>query len=103
MRTELPDGANMITARYVLAIKSTEAKEERYKASYVVEGHLDIMKDYLVHGAQTIKCVSVRILLVVVKRKGFRVYVVDVKFAYPLSKNLSLGRYSPQTLYLNLI
>ena len=28
LRTELPDGANLITARYVLAIKSDEDKEE---------------------------------------------------------------------------
>ena len=35
LRTELPDGANLITTRYVLAIKSDEDKEERYKARHV--------------------------------------------------------------------
>ena len=35
LRAELPDGANLITARYVLAIKSDEDKEERYKERYV--------------------------------------------------------------------
>ena len=43
------------------------------------------MKDYLVHGAQTIECVSVRIILDVTKIKGFRICVVDVKLAYLLS------------------
>ena len=54
LRTKLPDGANLITAIYVLSIKSDKDKEEKYKARYVDRGHLDILKDYLVHGAQTI-------------------------------------------------
>ena len=81
LRTELPDGANLITARYVLAIKSEEDKKELYKARYVAGGHLDIMKDYLIHGAQTIQCVSIRMILVVAKTEGFRIWIVDVKLA----------------------
>ena len=49
LRAELSDSANLITSRYVLAIKSEENKEERNKARYVAGGHLGIMKDYLVH------------------------------------------------------
>ena len=82
LRTELPDGANLITVRYVLAIKSDEGKEERCRARYVAGGHLDIIKDYLVHGAQSIQCVSVRIILVIARIKGFRIWVVDVMLAY---------------------
>ena len=63
----------MITARYVLAIKSSEDKEDRDYARYVPGGHLDNMKDYLAHDSQTIQCVSVRILLVIVGAKRFRV------------------------------
>ena len=72
----------MITARYVLAIKSSKDKEKKYKARYVAEGHLGIMKNYLIQGAQAIQCVSVRIQLVIAKAKRFRVWVVDVKLAY---------------------
>ena len=91
----------MITARYVLAIKSNEDKEERYKARYVAGGHLDIMKDYLVHGAQTIQCVSVRITLVIAKAKGFRIWVVDVKLAYlqsdkPLIRKIFIRNPAPE-------
>ena len=43
---------------------------------------MDIMKDYLVHDAQTIQYVSIRIFLVVAKIKGFRIWVVDVKLVY---------------------
>ena len=54
LRTELLDGANLITARNVLTTKSDEDKGEQYKARYVAVGQLDIMKDYLFHAAQTI-------------------------------------------------
>ena len=73
LRTGLPDGSNTITARCVLAIKSSGDKEERYKEKYEAGGHLDIMKDYLVHGEQTIQCVYVRILVTIAKSEGFRV------------------------------
>ena len=43
------------------------------------------MKYYLFHRAQTIQCVSIRILLIISREKGFRVWVVDVKLAYPQS------------------
>ena len=60
----------MITERYALVIKSEKGKEDRYKARYVVEEHLDIMKNYHFHGALTIQCVSVRIILIKEKVKG---------------------------------
>ena len=49
------------------------------------------MKDYLVHGAQTIQCLSARIILVVMKIKRFRIWVVHVKLAY-LQSDKSLIR-----------
>ena len=48
---------------------------------------MDIIKDYQVHGAQIIQCVSVRITLVVAKIKGFSIWRVDVKIAYFQSDN----------------
>ena len=90
--TRLTDVANLITARYVLAIKSEEDKEERYKERYVTGRHFDIMKDYLVHEAQTVQCVSVRIILVVTKIKGFRIWVVDIKLAYLQSDKLIIRK-----------
>ena len=43
LRNELPAGSNLITERYVLAIKSDEDREERYKARYVAGRHLGII------------------------------------------------------------
>ena len=40
------------------------------------------MKDYLVHGVQTIQRVPVRIIVVIAKGKGLRIWAVDVKHAY---------------------
>ena len=50
------------------------------------------MKDYLVHGAQTVRCVSVRTVLFVAKIKGFRIRVVDVKLAYLQSDKLLIRK-----------
>ena len=73
LRIEVPDGANMITARKVFSTKSDQDKK-RYKASYVAGGYLDIMKDYKVHGTQTIQCASACIILIVAKINGFRIW-----------------------------
>ena len=85
LRAELPYGANLITERYMLSIKSDEDKEDRCKAEYVSDGHLDIMKDYLVHGSLTFQCVLIRRIPIVVKVKHFRIWIVDIKHAYFLS------------------
>ena len=69
-------------ARYVLVIKSAEDKEERYKARYVAGGNLDIMKEYLVHCAQTIQSVSIRNILAVAKIKAPCTWIVDAKLLF---------------------
>ena len=55
LREELPDGANALTARFVLAIKSNADGQVKYKARYVIGGHRDRLKQYLVHGAQALQ------------------------------------------------
>ena len=50
------------------------------------------MKYYLVHGAYTIQCVSVRIILVVANIKSFRIWAVDVKLAYLQSEKPLIGK-----------
>ena len=43
---------------------------------------MNIMKDYLIYGAQRTQCVSVRIILIVPKIEGFRIWVVDFILEY---------------------
>ena len=50
LRTELPDVINMITARRILAIKSIEDNDEKYKECNVYGGHLNSMKVYFSKG-----------------------------------------------------
>ena len=54
LKGELPDGANALTARFVLAIKSSTDGKVKYKARYVIGAHRDILKYFMVHGAQTV-------------------------------------------------
>ena len=51
LKKELPDGANALTARFVLAIKSNADGETKYKSRYIIGGHRDVLKHFMVHGA----------------------------------------------------
>ena len=81
----------MVTARYVRAIKSDKYEEELY----------NLMKDYLVQGAEPIQCISVHIILVFAKINSFRILVVDVNFAYlqsdkPLIRKIFITNSAPE-------
>ncbi len=52
IREELSDGANALTARFVLAKKSYSDGKIEYKARYVVGSYRDMLKHSIVHGAQ---------------------------------------------------
>ena len=100
-RTQLPDGANLIRARYTVFIKLDENKEEWYKKRNVSRGNFDIMKDCLVYEAQTIQCIPECIVLIVTKIKCFRTWVVYVKFAYlqsdmPLIRKILITNLAPE-------
>ena len=49
LKEELPDGANALTARFVLVIKSNSDGLIKYKARYVIGGHHDSLKHFMVH------------------------------------------------------
>ncbi len=51
LKEELPDRANALTARFFLAIKSNPHGKIKHKARYVIGGHRDRLKHYIVHGA----------------------------------------------------
>ena len=82
LKSELPDGANALTARFVLAIKSSVDGRINYKASYVVGGHRDLLKQCLVHGAQTLQTSSTRLLIAIANAFEFDVWSSDAKLAY---------------------
>ena len=53
LKKEILEDANILTARYVLAIKSTIDGKVKFKARYIVSGHWDMLKHYLMHNAHT--------------------------------------------------
>ena len=65
LKRELSDGANTLTARFILAIKSTDDVITKYKARYVIGGHCDHLIHNLMHNAQTLRPMSIRLLLAI--------------------------------------
>ena len=56
--------------------------EIKYEARYVIGGHLDRLKHYMVHGAQTQQTSSARLLFALAAAHDFEVWTSDVKMAY---------------------
>lgn len=47
--SSLPNHANVLKGRFVLAINDVESRTPRHKAHFVVQGHFDYEKSLLVH------------------------------------------------------
>lgn len=45
-KEEFLDGANALTAQFVLAIKSNADGQVKYKARYIIGGHRDVLKQF---------------------------------------------------------
>ena len=91
--TELTDGANTLTARFVLESKSNADGDIQYKARYVIGGHRDRLKHFLVHEAQILQASSARLLIALASVLEFDVWYTDMKLAYPQSREPLLRRF----------
>ena len=80
LKEELPCGANALTARFIPAIKSYTDGIIKYKARYIIGGHRDILKHFMIHGAQTLQASSIRLLLA--PMFGFNFWSSDIELAY---------------------
>ena len=97
----MPDGANSVTARFVLGIKSNADGEIKYKARYVIGGHRDCFKHCMVHGDQNVQPSSARLLLALAMAYDFNVWSTDVKLAYlqssePLERKIYTSNPAPE-------
>ena len=79
---ELRDGANALTARFVLAIKSNAEGKIQCKAGYVVGCHRDRLKHFMVHISQTPQPSSTRLMFVIAALFRLDVWCSDIKLAY---------------------
>ena len=62
---EIPSDANVIPGRFVLDIKSNIDGEIKYKVRFVVGGHRDKLKEFMVHSSQTLQPKYIRMLFAV--------------------------------------
>ena len=72
---------NVLPSRFVLAIKHADGTT-RYKARFVLGGHKDKMKNFMLHSASSLSQTSVRMLLALSAILGFEVWSTDVDQAY---------------------
>ena len=101
LREEIPPNGNVLPGRFVLSLKSTEDGEERFMARYVVGGHRDRHKSFMVHTSQTLQLASIRLMLAFASIFDFDVWISDVRQAYlqseePLSKAIYIDRPCPE-------
>lgn len=79
---DVPTDGNGLPGRLVLAIKSTEDGEVKYKARFVIGGHRDKKKNLMVHNSATQQPPSIRLLLSLAHASDFDIWTADVTQAY---------------------
>lgn len=82
MKDEVPDDANILGARFVLALKYTEKESPVFKARFVVQGHRDREKAALLHESTNMRQTSIKVLTAISAVFGFHIWSTDVSQAY---------------------
>ena len=82
IKEEVPSDANVISGRFVMAIKDVETDRPYFKARFVAQGHKDRDKPSLLHNTTTVRQSSIRVLLALAAIFGFRLWSIDVNNAY---------------------
>lgn len=65
LEKNLPSDANIMPARFVFALKSTDDGEVKFKARYIICENRDKYKDMMVHTSPTIQSSSTRLVLAI--------------------------------------
>lgn len=78
----VPRTANILSGRFVLAIKSAYADSPLRKARFVVQCHRANDKHLLVHNASTARRASVRLLVSLAAMKKYALWIFDGTHAY---------------------
>ena len=81
LKEEIPQGADVLNVRYVLAIKSSIDCKIKFKTRYVIGGHRDMLKRDFVHNAHTLHPTSVCLMIALAAALGFKVWSTDIKLA----------------------
>ena len=81
-RSEVPDDANILNGRFVLAIKDEGTDREIWKARFIVQGHRDRFKKSLVHDISVARQYAIKMLVGIASIFGFRLFSSDVIQSY---------------------
>jgi len=78
----MPDNANILGARFVLAIKQPNTPTEVAKARYVAQGCGDRDKPFIVHNLSMLRQSSTKVILSTSAVFGWRLFSHDINQAY---------------------
>jgi hypothetical protein len=84
-RSDVPKNANILGGRFVMTIKEANTDKEVVKARYVVQGHRDRDKAFLVHNSTNMRQAPTKIIMSIAAIFGLRVWTHDVTQAYTQS------------------
>ena len=90
IKEDIPPDGNILPRQFVLKIVSTDDGEVKHKERYVIGGHWDKMKNFVLHSTQTLQPASIRLLIALIFLFGFSLWVSDVSQAYLQSAEPSM-------------
>jgi hypothetical protein len=82
LREEIPKNAPVMKGRFVLVIKNRDTDQEVYKARYVVQGFLDLLKQCAVHNSPNLRQDASRLVLALASIFGFAVWTLDISQSF---------------------
>lgn len=99
LREDLTANTNILTARFLLAIKTNADGQIQYYARYVQERRSDRIQQYMLHGVQFLLASSARLLLPLVSAfnfvlKKFRRKTAFLQLTEPLVRGVNVKRTS---------
>ena len=86
-RSRVPNGASIMGGRFVQALKNPCTKVEKARARFVLKGHMERDKPFVVINVPTPRQSSTRIVLSTSANEGFRLFLNDVNQAYLQSRD----------------
>lgn len=109
---KLPQDANILGGRFILAIKQPGTQNERYKERFVVQGHRDREKDLIVHTSRTVRHRNIRLMACIASMfPKHKIWLQDVTQEYiqghdvqrniyvkPAKRIWSTRKYATQTI-----
>lgn len=94
MANSIPNGANIIGTRIILAIKEFESPDETWKARMVMQGCLDRDSSTVVSDSGGLSSLAVRLVVIISLAKDWNLWTRDVKQAYLQGGKLSRDIYA---------